>query len=225
MFWQEDNIEPPYVVPETIVDLVFKIDSGSLPVDHAYALSEALFTLLPWLKDEEDCGIHRIKGTLSKNDHDDNKEPDMLLLSRRSKLILRLPEHRLEDARKLSGQTLDIAGYSLTLGKTSNRLLSTLTTIYAPYVIDHHDDENRLVQNIVDELVSMDIKVKKLICGKSSYLNTPEEQILTRGVLLAELDVEDSVKLQQYGLGSKRKLGCGLFVPHKGIAANVEAPD
>jgi hypothetical protein len=26
------------------------------------------------------------------------------------------------------------------------------------------------------------------------------------------------VKVQQLGLGPHRKLGCGLFIPHKGIA-------
>ncbi|MEK7716319.1 MAG: type I-MYXAN CRISPR-associated protein Cas6/Cmx6 [Pseudomonadota bacterium] len=35
--------------------------------------------------------------------------------------------------------------------------------------------------------------------------------------MLADLAVEESVKLQQQGLGTDRKLGCGLFIPHKDI--------
>jgi len=39
----------------------------------------------------------------------------------------------------------------------------------------------------------------------------------TRSLMLADLTVEEAVKLQQQGLGADRKLGCGLFIPHKGI--------
>jgi hypothetical protein len=35
--------------------------------------------------------------------------------------------------------------------------------------------------------------------------------------MVADLEAEESVALQQQGLGQGRMLGCGLFVPHKGI--------
>ncbi len=37
--------------------------------------------------------------------------------------------------------------------------------------------------------------------------------------MVADLTVEESITLQQRGLGAGRKLGCGLFIPHKAIAA------
>ena len=37
--------------------------------------------------------------------------------------------------------------------------------------------------------------------------------------MLADLLPEDSVKLQEVGLGPARKLGCGLFMPQKDIKA------
>ena len=43
--------------------------------------------------------------------------------------------------------------------------------------------------------------------------------LFTRALLVADLSPEESVKLQQLGLGKDRLLGCGLFVPHKGIDA------
>jgi hypothetical protein len=42
--------------------------------------------------------------------------------------------------------------------------------------------------------------------------------------MVAELQAEQSVRLQQMGLGDGRTFGCGLFLPHKGIAA-VKEPD
>jgi len=35
--------------------------------------------------------------------------------------------------------------------------------------------------------------------------------------MIADLEVEESLRLQQKGLGPYRYLGCGLFIPHKGI--------
>jgi hypothetical protein len=36
--------------------------------------------------------------------------------------------------------------------------------------------------------------------------------------MLAGLTLEESLALQRHGLGAKRKLGCGVFIPHKDIA-------
>jgi hypothetical protein len=35
--------------------------------------------------------------------------------------------------------------------------------------------------------------------------------------MVASLTVAESIRLQQRGLGSNRLLGCGIFIPHKGI--------
>ena len=35
--------------------------------------------------------------------------------------------------------------------------------------------------------------------------------------MIADLDSDPSVKIQQYGLGEGKLLGCGIFLPHKGI--------
>jgi hypothetical protein len=41
--------------------------------------------------------------------------------------------------------------------------------------------------------------------------------------MVAELKPEEAFELQRRGLGEGRKLGCGLFIPHKGIKA-VKTP-
>jgi hypothetical protein len=37
--------------------------------------------------------------------------------------------------------------------------------------------------------------------------------------MLHALSPEQSLRLQQHGLGPQRLLGCGIFVPHKSAAA------
>jgi hypothetical protein len=65
----------------------------------------------------------------------------------------------------------------------------------------------------------MDIRVRKALCGKTTALAAPDGPIETRSLMLADLTPEESLRLQQQGLGPHRAMGCGLFIPHKGIAA------
>ncbi len=109
MYWQETKENQRYTVPDDIVDVVYSIDCRALPVDHAYALSQAIQRALPWFAEEESVGLHTIHVADSGNGWMRPDDPDALLhLSRRTKLTLRLPKHRIEDAGKLMGQTLDI---------------------------------------------------------------------------------------------------------------------
>lgn len=227
MFWKEKTPEKPYVVPEDIVDLAFKINCKCLPLEHSRALSNALHEAMPWLEEEEHAGIHLIHGAESGNGwmRPEDPENEVLYLSRRTRMTLRLPQERLDQANELSGKKLDIDGYELEVGESSVKPLSTSGTIFSRYVISAEDEsEEEFLNRIYQDLQVLDVAVSKLLCGKTHTLQGPEGPVFTRSVMLAELKVEDSVKLQQLGLGEGRKYGCGLFIPHKGIAA-VKATD
>ena len=43
-------------------------------------------------------------------------------------------------------------------------------------------------------------------------------EVLAYGLALHGLSPADSVRVQGEGLGPHRRLGCGIFVPHKAIA-------
>ena len=62
MFWKDEVLEKPFQVPADVLDLAFNITCRCLPIDHAYALSQALQHALPWLRQEQDAGIHVIYG-------------------------------------------------------------------------------------------------------------------------------------------------------------------
>jgi CRISPR-associated protein Cas6 len=227
MYWEEKREHTAYLVPDDIVDLAFGISCRCLPVDHAYVLSQALQQALPWLRDEEDAGIHLIHGADSGNGwlRPEDPENGLLQLSRRTKLILRLPKGRVEAARALTGTTLDIADHPLTVGNSAVRPLSTTATLFSRYVVaDPDEDEERFLERAVGQLKGLGLPLRRLLCGKTHVLRTPEQEILTRSLMVADLDAPGSVKLQQKGLGPGRKIGCGLFVPHKGIDP-VRRPD
>ncbi len=219
MYWQEAKENEQYIVPDDIVDVVFSIQCRTLPVDHSYLLSQAISAALPWFVDEEHAGLHTIHVAESGNGWMRPDRPDDLLyLSRRTKLMLRLPKQRIEDAGKLAGQTLDVGGNLMQVEKASVKPLSTLTTLFSRYIVSSNGmDEAAFLQAAVTELKNMGIRSKKMLCGIERVIVTPDRAIHTRSLMLADLSVEESVKLQQQGLGTDRKLGCGLFIPHKDI--------
>ena len=69
------------------------------------------------------------------------------------------------------------------------------------------------------QLDSIGIGECSLVCGRSTQVATPDSTLLARSLMLAGLSREESLSLQQQGLGAGRKLGLGLFIPHKSIDA------
>jgi len=221
MFWSDEkDRKPEFVVPDDVVDLAFRVKCPTLPLDHAYSLSTALLRELPWLETEEYAGVHLIHGAASGNGwyRPEDVTNELLHLSRRTRMRLRLPRRRLEDARLLVGKTLDIEGHSLALGETEVFLLSSLPTLFARYVITDADkSEDAFLEDVVRQLEADGIACRKLLGGISHALKFPQGPVFTRSLMVADLEPEQSVRLQQIGVGEGRAMGCGLFLPHKGI--------
>ena len=228
MYWQDQNENKnQFVVPDDITDLSFKVQCRQLPLDHAYALSQAIQKALPWFAGEPQAGIHLIHGAESGNGWMRPQHPDALLnLSRRTRFTLRLPRHCIAAASKLVDRTLDVDGHALVLSNPQRKPLTALTTIFSRYIIgDSGEDEEVFLHKMVATLEKEGIRVKKVMSGRVHMLRTPEEGLYTRSLMLAGLTVEESIHLQQHGLGAGRKLGCGLFLPHKGIDATGGAQE
>jgi len=142
MYWQEEQQEDSRRESKQVVDIVYRIQCRMLPMDHAHTLSEAIHTALPWFGEERDAGLHLIHGADSGNGWSRPEGADaLLLLSRRTRLQLRVPIERLDDALALSGQSLDIGGHELIVGEGSSRPLNPNSTLYARYMIQdpEHD--------------------------------------------------------------------------------------
>jgi CRISPR-associated protein Cas6 len=207
------------VEKEQIVDAVFAIACRSLPVDHAYALQQAIEEALPWFAQEPSAGLHTVHGAASGSGWMRPEGADALLqLSHRAKLALRLPAHRAQEAAALVGHTLQVAGWPLRVEKMTLRPLSRITTLFSRCVVLAADDEVAFVSAATGELGALGIRAERMVCGRVTPVATPERTYQARSLMLAGLGLEQSLLLQRSGLGSGRKLGCGLFIPHKDIA-------
>ena len=220
MFWDEESSDLPRETTCNVVDLAFAIRCKTLPVHHAQPLSDAVLGALPWFGEEPQAGIHLIQAAASGNGwySPEDGGDDLLYLSRRSKLFIRVPRNRIEDASALSGRTLMVAGHEIEVGEVTVKELTAFPTLYARYVIGTPgDDEESFLQDVTRKLEELNVHCRKMICGKSHTLDLSGDKVQTRSLMLADLRVEDSIKMQEQGLGEGQKFGCGLFVHHKDI--------
>jgi CRISPR-associated protein Cas6 len=115
---------------------------------------------------------------------------------------------------------LDVAGHPLKVREGKIRPLSRETTIFARYVAARPEQsEEAFLTWAAGELQKLGIRMRKAMCGKDTPLSTPGGIVHTRSLMLADLSTEESIRLQQTGLGPRRDMGCGIFIPHKGIDA------
>ena len=221
MFWDETTPADELAQLRDVVDVAFRIDCPCLPLDHAHALSTALVAQLPWLETEPLAGVHLIHGAESGNGwmRPQDPEKDLLHLSRRARLRLRVPLERIDAAASLVGAELDIAGFAVAIGAMNVLPLEPMPVVFARYVVSDPDrDEAAFLSRMAGELQDLGVPATKLLSGRSHVLRVPGGLLHTRSLMVAELQPESSLRLQRSGLGPDRALGCGLFIGHKDIA-------
>ena len=110
MFWEEDEDKTlPYSIPDDVIDIVFSIESKTLPLNHSWPLSRAIINHLPWITGHQTAGIHQIHVAESNNGWlrpEDDEEGAVLYPSKRTKMTLRIPMEKYQDSEKLKGMTL-----------------------------------------------------------------------------------------------------------------------
>ena len=226
MFWQEDNKRDTVSTSEKVVDVSYRIECKQVPTCHHWELSQALYEALPWIKDEPEVGVHQIHGATSGNGWERPPDGELIHLSKRTRMNLRVPTSRIEDAEQLVGQTLDLCGYQVGIGQMSTKQINPLSTIFSRYiVVPDGYSEDQFLQWVADELSARNIPARKLLCGISHDIVANGKTISTRSLMIADLDKATSIALQEVGLGPHRHYGCGIFIPHKGIKAVGEQED
>ena len=196
-----------------VTEVQFELQGSLLPRDHGYPLFRELSRLLPWLPDEALAAVHHIHGAETGKD-------DLLILNRRAKLVIRIPIHREADLAILSGQTVTIGGFKLTIGKGKPKPLSRHSPLYAHCVTTGSMDEEGFASDIIHILDELKITCR-FICGRRQTITTADGVAYGYSLLLHELPIDQSILVQQRGMGGNRKIGCGIFIPHKSTNALV----
>lgn len=222
MYWSENkDKKAEFVIPSNIIDVVFNVKGKTIPLDNAHVLSTAVEELLPWVTEDSRIGIHQVCGAESGNGwlRPENTDNELLHLSKRQKLTIRIPSQRLDDVKVLIGKQLALGDYKLEVGQSTVRKLSDMNIVFARHVVvsEQTQTEDAFMQECVKQIAGLGIEVQKMMCGRERYIQLPNKKLITRGLMIADLEKADSVKLQENGIGIGRILGCGLFLPQKGI--------
>jgi CRISPR-associated protein Cas6 len=211
--WPEDK--PEEYVPD-MIDLQFDMVGSTIPADNALLLSTALLEQLPWLGEDPRIGIQHIRAA------ETNVGDASLNINRRTKLLLRVPKTRVDDLQKLVGKTLELAGHDLQIGNFKTRAFSPFGNIYAHFVDTGSASEEQFVQDVMRELDGHFQIRCGFICGRQQTLKSASGLLFGYSLMLHDVPPQKSLQLQDEGMGRNRLLGCGIFIPHKSIAAVVQ---
>ena len=190
------------------VDLAFRLNGAAVPVDHGYALYAALSRIVPEIHAAKEAGVQPIRGVYNGN--------GKLHLSDFSRLILRLPDEQIRSYLKLAGKRLEVDEHPLSVGVPEVRTLLPIPRLRARLVtIKGFLKEEEFLEAAKRQLQSLGIAGEALL-GQRRTFRVREKQVVGFEVAVAGLTAEESLLLQENGLGGRRRMGCGVFVPSKG---------
>ncbi len=187
-----------------VVDLLFRLIASHIPVDHGYPLYSAISRVIPEIHTVKNIAIHPIRGVYTGN--------GVLHLNDRSRLVLRLPQEQIRPVLKLAGKRLDVAGHRLQVGVCETLALRPVASLYARLVtIKGFMETEPFLEAARRQLQEKSITAE-LRLGARRTLKIKDKQVLGFEVLATGLTAEDAMKLQEAGIGGRRKMGCGVFV-------------
>lgn len=201
-----------------MIDLQFPVSGHLLPVDHGYNLYSALSAQLAWLhKSDTAIAIAPIRGQWQGN--------GLLRLGpRRSQLCLRVPVEVISSALALAGKSLVIAGHEVQLGVPSVHALVPAPSLVANLVTIKKFTEAApflaAARRQLDDLHVVGVLGVPVVTG-GAHQGQPRRKILRihdKAVVgftleVTNLTADESIRLQEHGLGGRRRMGCGFFVP------------
>jgi len=193
-----------------VIDLAFPLTGEQIPLDHGYLLFSALARSLEvdddhWLHEHKGLGIHPIRGRYAG--------PGRLALGERARLTLRLPEAEIPKWLGLAGRELQLAEDTLRIGIPQPRTLVPAPNLYAHRVTTRNgQDEARFDAEIACQLATLNVRGRPHR-GPRRTFRVRGKRIVAYTLLVTELTAEESIRLQEGGLGGRRKLGCGIFLP------------
>lgn len=207
-----------------VVDLSFGIRGESLPADHGYALYGALARVFPSLHANPSVGIHPIRGRVVGE--------RLLALTSASRLTVRVPADRIPDALTFAGRSIEVDGHRFSVGAPTVFVLRPSPSVASRLVvIKGFVDEEPFVAAAGRQLKALGVeghvslarrRYARAAEGRSTAgMGTPtrrtirirDKEIVGFAVVVTGLSAEGSVRLQEAGLGGRRRFGCGVFVP------------
>nr|AAY89971.1 hypothetical protein LA3189 [uncultured bacterium BAC13K9BAC] len=217
--WQETEQKKSIADDSDMAELSFSVNCRELPYDHAYELSSEILNLVPQIKNDNRNSIQTLHGPMSGNGWV-RPDSENIPLSKRAKLIMRINKNQIDNIKDIEGKEIMLFGNSLKIGVSKVKNFLIVKDLFCRFVIsDNKISEDDFLEKIQMELRNFNVNIKKALCGRSMTINFGQKTVYTRSLMIADLSKEESLKLQEEGVGEKKLYGCGIFLPHKSIDA------
>ncbi|MGE0826499.1 MAG: type I-MYXAN CRISPR-associated protein Cas6/Cmx6 [Candidatus Binatia bacterium] len=190
------------------IDLAFRLTGTTIPVDHGYALYAALSRIVPELHEATELGVQPIRGLYGG----DGK----LHLADFSRLILRLPDDQIRTYLTLAGKKLEVDGHCLRIGVPEVRLLRPVASLRSRLVtIKGFMETETFLEAVNRQLQDLHVAGEAHL-GERKTFRVKDKQVVGFSMGITNLTAEESLTVQEQGLGGRRRMGCGVFVPWGG---------
>jgi CRISPR-associated protein Cas6 len=188
-----------------IVDLWFPVLGAALPADHGFSVYGALCRQLPALHEARWWSLHTVPGTRSGQGD--------IRLRKRSLLGLRLPADRIGHVLPLAGHSLDVGGHRIRLAAPTVRALQPEPALAARLVtIKGFQGFGPFAEAVARQVHALGIRAEIQVGGRN-VITIHSRTVVGFSVRLSDLNAWESLRLQQDGLGGRRRFGCGVFTP------------
>ena len=211
----------------TVFDLSFRLTGSYIPYDHGYSLYSSLSTLHPTLHNAEWLAIHPIHGLQVRS--------RTLKLTERSRLRFRVPADFLSLLLPLAGRRLVLidgeSTFTLNVGVPELQQLRPKPDLFSRCVTiklsaaekdDRPPNREMFLAAIRGQMRQLNIEGELLIDDKQDskghdvsrrVIHIKQQTIVGYSVRVSGLSEEHSLKLQEVGIGGRRRMGCGIFNP------------
>jgi CRISPR-associated protein Cas6 len=203
------------VIVMPCLDLSFVLVGKTIPLDHGYSLLSALSRIVPALHGDRRIGVHPIRGRQTA--------PRVLRLTDGSRLKIRLPSEEIAPYIAVAGLELDLEGHHVRVGIPRVESLTPSANLAARLVTFHHAmDPTAFEADVRRELTRMEISgtAQLVPATRAKFEGQPlrrvirvkERRVIGYALRVFGLTAEESIRLQEDGLGGRRRMGCGVFV-------------
>lgn len=207
---------------DNCVDLIFPVAGSTVPANHGYALYATLSRVVPSIHLSKEVGIFPIQGTFTGGS---------LRLNTGSTIRIRVPVERLPTLLPLAGVTIELDGYPIRIGTPRVQALIPAPTLTSSLVIiklAHTSASGGVTPDLFlaaarKQLTALDLIAEPAVplVSTGPHAGEPRRRVVrVKGqthvgyaMVVEGLTADESIRLQEIGIGGRRLIGCGLFLP------------
>ncbi|CAK8718727.1 CRISPR-associated protein, Cas6-related [Candidatus Electrothrix laxa] len=189
-----------------MIDLNFEVEGKTIRVDHGYALFSVVSHCLKKFHEAQDVQLALIRGSYIGNGE--------LRLLPGSCLTLRLSSEKISFyKKKLSGKIFNLDGHRISIGGAACQRLIPAAVLYAHLVTTRNGLDQKRFEAEIRRQLDRQACQGRITVGRRRIFSIHDKKVVGYSLLVSELTAEESIIIQEEGVGGRRKMGCGFFQP------------